>query len=93
MHSLHSYSVKQMVVVKEVGAVRAVIGRASSAVSETEPQQSGGLPIVCVYVCMSVSVCGCLCECRGDFSEGGCQGLPIQLVAVPTHEGMCGKNV
>ncbi len=45
-------------------------------VSETEPEQSGGLPG---------------CECEGDFSVGGCQGLPNQRVAVPTDEGMYGK--
>lgn len=38
----------------------------------------------CLVVCMRV--------CRGNFSVGGCQGLPIQRVAVPTHEGMCGKK-
>lgn len=78
-----THSVKQMVVVKEVGAASAVIGRASRAVSETEPQQRDALP-GCVYACVWV--------CKGDFSVGGCQGLPIQRVAVPTHEGMCGKK-
>lgn len=40
-----------MVEVKELGAESAVIGQASRVVSETEPQESDGLPI-CVYVCV-----------------------------------------
>lgn len=64
-----------------VGAASALIGQASRVVSETEPEQSDGLP-------------GCVCVCvGGDLSVGGCQGLPNQRVAVPTDEGMYEKNV
>lgn len=36
---------------------------------------------------------GCLVVCaRGDFSVGGCQGVSIQHVAVPTDEEMHGKT-
>lgn len=83
-----------MVVVKEVGAVRAVIGRASSAVSETEPQQSGGLPIVCVYVCMSVSVRVCVGVCvsvGGIFQREDAKVCPSNLLLCQHMKGCVEK--
>lgn len=47
-----------------------LIGQASRAVSETEPEQRGGL-VVSVHVNV------------GDFSLGDCQALSILRVAVP----------
>ena len=54
------------------GAASTLIGCAGRAVSEAEPEQSGGLTD----------------DGLGGCSVGGCQGWPIVHVAVPTHGGM-----
>lgn len=64
-HRASTHSVKQMV----------LIGQASRAVSETEPEQRGEL-VVSVYVNV------------GDFSLGDCQDLSILRVAVPVYKQM-----
>lgn len=69
-HRASTHSVKQMV---DVRTASVLIGQASRAVSETEPEQRGGL-VVSVHV--------------GDFSLGDCQDLSILRVAVPVYKQM-----
>lgn len=71
-HRASTHSVKQMV---DVRTASVLIGQASRAISETEPEQRSEL-VVSVHVNV------------GDFSLGDCQDLSILRVAVPVYKQM-----